>query len=89
QLMNGQTAVTGVYYIDAPAAATAGTAYDVCTDVKFYGFSQSTTEDVGSLMGDTITVSIESKSIQQISEETGSIFATPYDAYTALGAFAA
>ena len=56
---------------------------DVCTGITFYGMSNSTPDTTGSLMGQTITVTIRSEAIQALSEE-GTPFADSQAAYEAL-----
>ena len=81
----GVESAKNVYYTLADKATntTDGDVYNVCSAINFYGMSNSTETSVGSLMGATITVTIVSESIQQLSE-AGTNFASAADAYKAL-----
>ena len=71
-LVSGETNVYG----RKVTAAEANTPIDVCTGIKFYGYSKSTETTPGTLMGQTITVTISSEAIQALSEagtEFGSV----------------
>ena len=72
---------TGVLAKLVPADTTAP--MDVCTGIKFYGMSNSTPDTTGSLMGQTITVTIKSEAIQVIGEDDGAEM-TPQEAYEVL-----
>ena len=50
-------------------AAEANTPIDVCTGIRFYGYSQSTESTTGTLMNKTITITISSEAIQAIDED--------------------
>ena len=56
---------------------------DVCTGIKFYGMSNSTPTQVGSLMNQTVTVTIKSEAIQVIGEDDATEM-TPQEAYEVL-----
>ena len=74
---------TGVYYIKANAAGISGRTYEVLDDIKFYGYSISEGDEEGSLMGGTISVTIDIQSIQTFNEENGNEV-NVQSAYTAL-----
>ena len=77
---NGWTAVSGATNVyGKKVLASDEKTLDVCSSIKFYGFSQSTADAAGSLMAQDITVAISAKSVQVISEESGEL--TMADAY--------
>ncbi len=74
---------TNVYFMKATATTT-DKSYDVCKSIIFYGKSESNGATAGSLMNGTITVSLESKSIQVIKEDGNGTTLTPAEAYDVL-----
>ena len=68
---NGWTKVTGETNVFGRKATAAETDLDVCSSIKFYGYSQSTeaVDGAGSLMNKTITVTVSAKSIQALGED--------------------
>ena len=66
----GWTKVEGATNVFGRKATADDTTLDVCSSIKFYGYSQSTeaVEGAGSLMNKTITVTVSAKSIQALGE---------------------